>query len=854
MVEMYLYDASGRMVQRRTDVGYAETYLYDGAQMIAALDETASVVWEATWGASIDYLLSWSQPGSDYVVLRDERNSVAGLWDTSAKRLRGRMTYDANGRVTALDDDLQVPVCRDGGMPNFEGTWSHTYSGYAGAIRLRQRGDWVWGDYGDKGIIEGRVDLNTGVLDARFTSGSSEGRVRFELIGERFEGLWGWGTAEPTWNWDGDRTNAGVPTLREWPPSDPTFEGTWQSTYQQLRLRQAGTQVWGDYGNAGTIKGVVDLRTGVLEGTFNNQSNEGRVRFTLNGDSFSGLWAFGTAEPTNTWNGWSRVSGEPPLYQYRQPELSSDDVCIPLQGAFPFAFNTAWRSPVTGLSYMRNRWYSAELGQFLSTDPLGHVDSFNMYSFGAFDPINRWDPWGLKNREFVKQCIAVGMCDVKRPPSEEGIRIIRKKFGNKVGDAHRKMTEARRTAERLKNSHIPKAKVNRRRPLSPEVDSLMIQGWLYGMAENLMPGAAAGHGEANGIQPEYKPLDNKYAEAGRKGGNGFTIIIGILLGARSAEQLSRPKSKSAPRPKPKSKKRPCEGCFVGDTPVQMCDGSKRPIESVQIGDLVQSKDEITNKVGCNVVDDVHIDHASDLYELSIQNEFGEVDVVVATGSHPFLVPGTVQIRVENLAVGTFVLGLEGQQYQLIGKVLRRKEAVVYNLAIRRHHTYFVGTVGVWVHNCFDPAGKLRIPGVESVRKQGYVTSLKIRTNMVVRGVTKQIWDRAIERMKQSTNPDEVVALITIVAERAMANKNLALEVMDVLQNGANVRTSWEAKTLIQAGMTMGEATAFMKSGIQTVNWLKKDARNAMAESFKEWKARDDAGYELNGQFWTSEYD
>lgn len=50
-------------------------------------------------------------------------------------------------------------------------------------------------------------------------------------------------------------------------------------------------------------------------------------------------------------------------------EEGSGQVC-PMPGNLPFAFTGQWRSPLTGLSYMRNRWYSPRLGQFISHDPL----------------------------------------------------------------------------------------------------------------------------------------------------------------------------------------------------------------------------------------------------------------------------------------------------------------------------------------------------------------------------------------------------------------------------------------------------------------------------------------------------
>jgi RHS repeat-associated protein len=65
-------------------------------------------------------------------------------------------------------------------------------------------------------------------------------------------------------------------------------------------------------------------------------------------------------------------------------------------GGLPFGFHSAYKSPVHGLLYFRNRWYSAESGQWLSHDPLGEVDSANLYSFNGFDSINHRDPFGLE--------------------------------------------------------------------------------------------------------------------------------------------------------------------------------------------------------------------------------------------------------------------------------------------------------------------------------------------------------------------------------------------------------------------------------------------------------------------------
>ena len=66
----------------------------------------------------------------------------------------------------------------------------------------------------------------------------------------------------------------------------------------------------------------------------------------------------------------------------------------------PFLWKGIRLDEVTGLLYMRNRWYSVELGRFLSIDPLGiWVDRTtlgNAYSYGPNSPLTISDPWGLQ--------------------------------------------------------------------------------------------------------------------------------------------------------------------------------------------------------------------------------------------------------------------------------------------------------------------------------------------------------------------------------------------------------------------------------------------------------------------------
>jgi RHS repeat-associated protein len=57
-------------------------------------------------------------------------------------------------------------------------------------------------------------------------------------------------------------------------------------------------------------------------------------------------------------------------------------------------FQGLWHDPVTGLAYARNRWYDPRTAHWLSPDPMGPVDSPNLYAFVGWRPHMARDPNG----------------------------------------------------------------------------------------------------------------------------------------------------------------------------------------------------------------------------------------------------------------------------------------------------------------------------------------------------------------------------------------------------------------------------------------------------------------------------
>lgn len=110
---------------------------------------------------------------------------------------------------------------------------------------------------------------------------------------------------------------------------------------------------------------------------------------------------------------------------FGQAQLCVEEISNPLR--FPGQYCDA----ETGMHYNRFRYYSADLGRYLSSDPLSYLEGMNLYSYSGSNPINRIDALGLFSLTgFIKAAIpvvaaiAVGIAVVALAPIALPLAII----------------------------------------------------------------------------------------------------------------------------------------------------------------------------------------------------------------------------------------------------------------------------------------------------------------------------------------------------------------------------------------------------------------------------------------------
>jgi Pretoxin HINT domain len=139
------------------------------------------------------------------------------------------------------------------------------------------------------------------------------------------------------------------------------------------------------------------------------------------------------------------------------------------------------------------------------------------------------------------------------------------------------------------------------------------------------------------------------------------------------------------------------GCFTSHTPIALSNAATKPMYSVQIGDLILSRDEVTGKIAEQKVLHIWTHEVNELLLLKLSND----EEIETTKEHRFSIEDKGFVSAGSLEIGTKLDNYAEKNIQIVAIESRYQDVTVYNIEVDKFHTYFVGNTGVWVHNVKD---------------------------------------------------------------------------------------------------------------------------------------------------------
>jgi hypothetical protein len=184
--------------------------------------------------------------------------------------------------------------------------------------------------------------------------------------------------------------------------------------------------------------------------------------------------------------------------------------------------------------------------------------------------------------------------------------------------------------------------------------------------------------------------------------------------SRAARDLKRDVPEPSPHPRDPDEPPACEGdrceqadgtCFAAGTLVHTESGA-RAIEDVEPGDRVWSRDEMTGQTSLRQVTRTYVTPDQPVLELTVDYGTRGLETLTVTPTHPFWT-GSAWVAAGDLHIDDPVTLLSGERVAVRALQPLAQRISVYNFEVEVHHTYFVGSGGVLVHNRCDVSPEAR---------------------------------------------------------------------------------------------------------------------------------------------------
>ena len=146
-------------------------------------------------------------------------------------------------------------------------------------------------------------------------------------------------------------------------------------------------------------------------------------------------------------------------------------------------------------------------------------------------------------------------------------------------------------------------------------------------------------------------------------------------------------------------------CFVAGTQVLTKDGLKN-IEDIEVGDLVLAEDPEKGEKAYKPVTDLIKLNNRIIWDLSIKNNAGVTETFHTTDDHPWWVPAKNEwVHTKDLLVGMLVKSVDDELIKIVSISNTETLQPTFNLTVADFNSYYVGKLGILVHNCEIKGGR-----------------------------------------------------------------------------------------------------------------------------------------------------
>jgi len=171
------------------------------------------------------------------------------------------------------------------------------------------------------------------------------------------------------------------------------------------------------------------------------------------------------------------------------------------------------------------------------------------------------------------------------------------------------------------------------------------------------------------------------------------------------------------------------------------------IENIKAGDLVYAWNEETGEVELKPVVETYVNETNELVHLFINGE-----EIITTPAHPFYSPVKGWTQATHLRAGDILVLVNGE-YVVLEKIqheILESPVTVYNFQVKDDHTYYVGELGILVHNSCNHGKEWSVErknywknaAKSAIEDQDYgaYTATKNNISRMTKGLAPKGWD------------------------------------------------------------------------------------------------------------------